>query len=225
MGPVSEHAHDLPPPPCASWQPPAWLGAAAVSPLFHGAAVMAPGARPRSTSGRGRDPLEIASILTACAPEIALDLGSGPARISDQTVQVALLAALPSATLAAADVRVRADRPADQSGTWRFDLLVERADSVLAAIETCAGEDELERQVLALSRLSMAIGRGVAERGFLVAAAPAHSGLWVNPSVALASEGDHEAGSPQPSLLVRQRVGGRERPWELAIIEARPPRS
>jgi len=110
---------------------------------------------------------------------------------------------------------VRTDRgPRARRGTWRFSLLIEAPDRVLAAVEVSAAPDDIEHEMLALARLTAGIERGVAERGFLISASHKGRGLAVSRGRAKAAAHPHEA------VPFTRFFQWRETPWQLVVIEA-----
>lgn len=180
---------------------------------------MAPSANPQPDSAEERwDGLDVAATLKVHAPAIAGRLEQAGAEISDEDLRAAVLAVLGAAPWPRADVRVRPDRAPGQGGAWRFDLLIECSDRVLAAVDVRSGADDLERQVLALSRLSLALTRGVAERGLLVAVSELRPGAAGKPLVGSMVASAEPA---SPSLLITVPVVRPDSSWELSVVEAR----
>ena len=104
------------------------------------------------------------SIVAGAVGDLRARLQGSP--IDTAVVVDGLALALASAAWPDAAYRVRRDRPPHRrDGTWRFDLLIERPDRVLAAIEVQPAD---ERGLLSFSRLSLACARGVAETAYLV---------------------------------------------------------
>lgn len=179
---------------------------------------MSPSTDPQPDSTEEWDGLDVALTLKASVPAIAGRLAQASAQISDEALRAAVLAVLAAAPWPSADVRVRPDRAPGQGGAWRFDLLIESSDRVLAAVDVRSGADDLERQVLALSRLSLALSRGVAERGLLVAVSrlrPGDAGEALVGSIVASAE------PASPSLLITVPVPRPDSSWELSVVEAR----
>lgn len=112
-------------------------------------------------------------------------------------------------------IYLRADHnPARRRGIWRFSLLIEAPDRVLAAIEVSGAPDDIEYEAMALARLTAGVERGVAERGFLISASHAGRGL-------AASTGRAKPGQDRSSTLPFTRLFQWQRtPWQLVVIEA-----
>lgn len=141
--------------------------------------------------------------------------GTGP--VTDETVLDRVAASLGVAQWPTVGYRVRRDRDPGRTGAWRFDLVVERPDRVVAVIEARAGADDLERQVLALSHLSLARSRGIAETAYLFAAEPVPSRV---PHSCPGTSRDIPPGSsPSPIAEVEFTAGGGAR-WRLRLFEA-----
>lgn len=164
-------------------------------------------------------PFDVASILRSAAPTIVSELAQSRDELSDALVRGAVQRTLAQARWPDAGYRIRTDRGPGRAGAWRFDFLIERPDSVLAALEVRCGSDDLERRVLALSRLAMALGRGIAERGFLIALASSGGDPIgdAGPARIRASTAETEG---SPSLVVKLPLPGAGPAWELEVIEA-----
>lgn len=89
-------------------------------------------------------------------------------------------------------------------GAWRFDILIERADAVVAAIAALGPGVERPTQTETISRLRSARARGIAKAGFLVA--PMLSG----------ERRGAEAVSPLTVVAINQPGLA----WQLAVYEA-----
>lgn len=129
-----------------------------------------------------------------------------------------LTTALSRAPWPRGDLRVRRDRTrgsAKLGGAWRFDVLIERPDGVLAVIDVCDRNCGSESRTDAQARLKLVRARGIAETAFLVAVLREETNL--HESLAAGSEElSAEPGSP----LAVAKVGAASTPgWVLVIWE------
>ena len=172
-----------------------------------------------ASAGEGSEPASdrLVALLVESTRAAAGALDQGPGGPSAEDLRSALFEDLALAIAAEPGLHVRGDRSPAQLGTWRFSALIEAADRVLAAIEVTSAPDDLEHEMMALAGLSLGIGRGVAERGFLVAAARQRKGFVGSAATAAASQ-------PAPGLpFVAELVSGGQ-PWQLVLVEARRPK-
>ena len=124
-------------------------------------------------SGSGSVEL-VRSILVKTVAAVARQLGEfGRAQIATEDLCRELTTALSAAPWPGPGFRVRRDRMRGETGVggaWRFDVLIERADGVVAAIDVCGFECDPGLRAEAISRLSLASARGIAETAFLLGA-------------------------------------------------------
>ena len=155
----------------------------------------------------------IRAILGAALTDIAERLGHDAGKVTKDRLVDQLRSALVTASWPGEEYSVRRDLGSAEHagrGTWRFDLLVERPDRVMAAIEVRAEQDDLDDRVMALARLSLARGRGIAETAFLLEAKPIN-----------ASSGTGGFAQLGPGLepLAEAWAGGDGQRWRLALFE------
>lgn len=168
----------------------------------------------------------VRSILAQAVAAVADRLGGMEGRrIEPDDLCQELTAALSTAPWPRGDLRVRRDRtrgPAKPGGAWRFDVLIERPDGVLAVIDVCDRDCGSESRADAWARLRLARARGIAESAFLVAAVQAETNL--HGSSAASDQGSAEAGSP---LAVAEVEAAPLPGWALVLWEvpAAPPES
>ena len=162
--------------------------------------------------------LDLARVLSESAWAIASQLEQDRAPSSDQRLHQISLKALEHAIETFDGVHVRSDRPpgsgrrGDRGWAWRFNLVLERPDKVLAVIEVLSGASDLERQAFASARLGLGVARGVAERAFLIALSPEGDGLISHSPPARAH--------PELPAVISVAFGQDTAPWVLAITEA-----
>ena len=170
--------------------------------------------RPTGDASSGDDLAMIRAVIGAAVVDIADRLGRDSDEVTTDRLIDHLRSVLATASWPGEEYSVRRDRGSEAAtgrGTWRFDLLIERPDRVLAVIEVLAQEDDLEGRAMALARLSRARGRGIAETAFLFVAEPA-------------AESQGTGGSASPSLPLRPiaealAAGQGGRRWRLALLE------
>ena len=160
---------------------------------------------------------DLAAMLVDSTRATARSLSKAAADPSGESLRQALFDEVALAIASAPGLHVRGDRSPAEIGAWRFSALIESADRVVAAIDVTSAPDDLEHEAMALAGLSMGLGRGVAERGFLVAASRRGQGLIGSGALAAAS---HPASPRLPFVAEFDLVSG---PWQLVLIEARRP--
>ena len=116
----------------------------------------------------------VRSILVRAVAAIATRLGEiERPRIATEDLCRELTTALSRASWPGPGFRVRRDRIRGETGlggAWRFDVLIERSDGVVAVIDVRGHERDPGLRAETLSRLSLARARGVAETAFLFGA-------------------------------------------------------
>jgi hypothetical protein len=100
-------------------------------------------------------------------------------------------------------------------GAWRFDVLIERSDGVLAAIDVRGSECDPGRRGEALSRLRLARARGIAEAAFLFGAERSEANVDRSPA---ASTGESAVVIASP-LAVAEIEGPARSGWVLTLWE------
>lgn len=182
----------------------------------------------RDAGPPGRDARTIRSIICAAAAEVGRQFAQADEAPTEDVLLDRVATTLADAPWPGADYRVRRDRPprrARDRGAWRFDLFVERPDRFMAAIEVRSGRHDLERQVMALSHLTMARRRGIAETAFLVAAEPLERPRGAGLPESPAGPHDLAAGSelaPIAQAEVDLSDGSR---WRVRVFEVDPAES
>jgi hypothetical protein len=154
------------------------------------------------------DAIAIRRILREGVAEVGRRLSQAEPLITDQDAIREVSSVLSAAAWPAADYHVRRDleREKTRAGAWRFDLVVEVPDRVIAVIDVRSGERGLEGVDSALSRLGLARSRGIAETAFLFAVGPMGSATGTGP----------------PSIGEASVAMDGEADWRLRLYEAVP---
>lgn len=193
-------------------------------PAISGASAPAPPpcglhhAMPDASEATSGDLPDLARLLSQGAGPIADRILATHGFCSDAELHQIVFEVLEAATQPFGDVHVRADRPPGNargrgSGwAWRFNLIIECPDRVLAAVEITSGAQDLERQAFASARLSLGLTRGIAERGFLIALSPEGDGLVAHSPASTARA------HPELPAVISVSLAGVQ--WVLAITEA-----
>jgi hypothetical protein len=166
------------------------------------------------------DRVVVRSVLGTALAELSSRLDRAP-ELDERSLADALSSTLADVTWPTPGYRVRRDRGRDRTaarGAWRFDLVVERPDRVTAVVDIYAGPIDLEGKVIALSRLSLARGRGVAETAYLLVAEPVEHqpGPGLSAAASPRIPGASSA-SPITTVVFAPRGGA---PWRLSLFEA-----
>ena len=156
----------------------------------------------------------IRAVMADALSDIAERLGRDSDEVTKDRFLDHMRSALAMASWPSDEYSVRRDLVSAEPtarGAWRFDLLVECPDRVVAAIEVRAEPDDLEGRVMALGRLSLARERGIAQSAFLVAVEPIAASGGARDST------PHWPGLRPVAEAVAVGEGGRR--WRLALFE------
>ena len=162
----------------------------------------------------------VRALLVGAVETVARRVGEpGDDEIGAEELCGYLTTALSAAPWPSAGFRVRRDRlrgETDVGGAWRFDVVIERPDGVLAVIDVCARESGARARAVAFARLGLARARGVAESAFLVATVEVGANLYRS-SVSTTDEASADPASP---LAVVEGDASAVDGWGLALWEA-----
>ena len=164
----------------------------------------------------------VRSTLVKAMASVVRRLGErAPPRIATDDLCRELTAALSAAPWPGPGFRVRRDRlrgDAGVGGAWRFDVLIERPDGVVAAIDVRGDECDAGQRAETLSRLSLARARGIAETAFLFGADRAGANVDTSPTPAPGEPDLVSASLLATAELETPALSG----WVLALWEVPP---